>query len=874
MAQTCSKCRRVNPPEAVYCYHDGMFLAGPGRDGGPVSAGARPFPSQFVFPSGRSCHNFNELALACQQDWQAARELLEQGYLEKFLARLGRPDLALAAREAARFPDRDRGLDQFLARLPCTVLRPPALQVEPREINLGQMPVGQDRRFDLHLDNAGNRLLYGTITVEDCPWLSIGEGPGAPQKLFQFTDQCIIPIHILGRRLRAGSKPLEGRLMIESNGGSATVVVRVAVPVKPFPDGVLAGAASPRQLAEKARQQPREAAALFESGAVARWYRDNGWTYPVQTPASSGLGAVQQFFEALGLTPPPKVDISEHAVALEGRPGDRLRHVLEVRTQEKRPVWAHAVSDQPWLEVGRAQPNGRSATIPLVVPSVPARPGETLRARVIVTANGNQHFVVPVTLTIGAGLIPGAQEPLAPPITPTSAFAPPAPELPVEGPIIRTPTYRRGPRFIHAVPLILLFIVLGGIMLWDLLSQKGDDQPAGPPVAYAGGDAVFSWTDLIDREPRLGVSFHDERLRFGIVMLKERDPNVPDMKKRLTYEERGLTNNTCIKIDGHENLFWDKPGRPVRRLTPFEKFPDLKNRIGWTATWESGNNQKIHVTQTVELVPGEQTRLFDTCLIRYTVENRDTVPHTVGLRVMLDTFIGANDGVPFVIPGQPGLMDTWIKLDSKDIPDYIQAVEHPDLKNPGTVAHLGLRGIVLPGGVEPEPIAELVICRWPAEYAGQVRWEWEYRSIREPNARREKDSCVALYWAYRNMSPKEKREMAFTYGLNTIAAGTGGDFKLGLTAGGSFRKGGEFTLTCYVRNPQRGQVVTLGPLPPHLELVKDETLEKAVDSDGDRGQVSWRIRSTGVGPFKLEVSSGGTSQTYEGQIRTGGIFGQ
>src|SRR5262245_9261294 len=124
MAHTCSKCRRVNPPEAIYCYFDGMILGGPGRNGGAIPAGARPFPSQFVFPSGRSCRNFDELALACQQDWKDARLLLEQSYLEKFLGKLGRPDLALAAREAARFPDRDRGLDQFLAKLPTNVLQP------------------------------------------------------------------------------------------------------------------------------------------------------------------------------------------------------------------------------------------------------------------------------------------------------------------------------------------------------------------------------------------------------------------------------------------------------------------------------------------------------------------------------------------------------------------------------------------------------------------------------------------------------------------------------------------------------------------------------------------------------------------------------
>src|SRR5262249_34510006 len=154
------------------------------------------------------------------------------------------------------------------------------------------------------------------------------------------------------------------------------------------------------------------------------------------------------------LTPPPKVDISERSVALQGNPGDQLRHALEVRAQEKRPVWAHAVSDQPWLEIGRAQLNGRTATIPLVIPAVPRREGETLQARVVVTANGNQRFVVPVTLTVGQGLIFGPEEP----ISAAPAFVPPA-DLPVDdGPIIRPHSYQRGPGFVHAVPLILLLL--------------------------------------------------------------------------------------------------------------------------------------------------------------------------------------------------------------------------------------------------------------------------------------------------------------------------------------------------------------------------------------------------------------------------------
>src|SRR5205085_3152490 len=112
MPQTCPKCRRANPADALYCYEDGFALGG--RTGGPLDPGAQPFPHPFVFPSGRSCRNFNELALACFQEWGLGVELLKHGDLANFLSGLGRADLARSAREAAGSPDKDRALDYFL----------------------------------------------------------------------------------------------------------------------------------------------------------------------------------------------------------------------------------------------------------------------------------------------------------------------------------------------------------------------------------------------------------------------------------------------------------------------------------------------------------------------------------------------------------------------------------------------------------------------------------------------------------------------------------------------------------------------------------------------------------------------------------------
>lgn len=365
MVQTCTKCSRANPAEAVYCYFDGFVLSGHGRNGGPVAVGALAFAAPFVFPGGRTCRTFDELALACHEDWPGARDLLRQGHLERFFGGLGRIDLARAAHEAAAFPDADRGLDQLLAKLPGDVLEEPKLRAHPQSVSLGVLKVGEDRRFDLHLENAGMRLLYGSVTCAANVWLALGDGPGASEKLFQFNHEAIIAVHVRGDRLRAYNKPIEARLLVESNGGTATVVVRAEVPVQPFPPGALGGAKSPRQVAEKAKANPKEAAKLFEDGSVERWYKANGWTYPVQGPASSGLAAVQQFFDALGLTEAPALKLSETSITLAAPSGQSVPHSLRLYTEGKRPVYARAESDQPWLLVRGIDLDGSTAEIHL-----------------------------------------------------------------------------------------------------------------------------------------------------------------------------------------------------------------------------------------------------------------------------------------------------------------------------------------------------------------------------------------------------------------------------------------------------------------------------------------------------------------------------
>ena len=230
---------------------------------------------------------------------------------------------------------------------------------------------------------------------------------------------------------------------------------------------------------------------------------------------------------------------------------------------------------------------------------------------------------------------------------------------------------------------------------------------------------------------------------------------------------------------------------------------------------------------------GEQSQRLDTCLVWYTVENYGTVDRNVGLRMMLDTFIGANDGVPFVIPGQKGLLTDMHDFSEKEIPDYIEAIENPDPANPGTVAHIGLKGIThLPRSELEDPSIRMLICRWRSglsetRLGAGIRNEIRARS--KATRQRAKKAIRACSFTGRNclMMPHkgEVRNMAFTYGLGKMAASISGECSeqgrklFALTAGGSFLPGGVFTVTAYVKGAaEAGQKIKV-ELPKRLESV-------------------------------------------------------
>ena len=77
---------------------------------------------------------------------------------------------------------------------------------------------------------------------------------------------------------------------------------------------------------------------------------------------------------------------------------------------------------------------------------------------------------------------------------------------------------------------------------------------------------------------------------------------------------------------------------------------------------------------------------------------------------------------------------------------------------------------------------------------------------------------------------------------------------MALTSGGNYFKGGTFTVTAYVKNPQGGQKVLLR-LPPGLAFDGSEPQEKPIAPEPGKSytSVSWKVKAKEAGTHNIEA---------------------
>lgn len=388
-----------------------------------------------------------------------------------------------------------------------------------------------------------------------------------------------------------------------------------------------------------------------------------------------------------------------------------------------------------------------------------------------------------------------------------------------------------------------------------------------PLAAHALGQSVQPVKiDPLSDFNRVRVNFNEKR-QFGIACPRLPYPRIQDRVKLLTGSDQGHTNNTVVRVGGVDYFYgWENTGfgwvKDHDKILKAVTIPGKDKERSWMSVWEV-NNAYIRVTQFVEMIPGEQTRLYDTVLVKYHIANHDKVPHPVGLRILLDTFIGTEDGLPFYIPpteSKPGyFVQTMDTIPAKNLPSFIQVLETTDLRDQNAV--LAVLNLKVHGA---ESVEKVVICRWPQLAA--PGWggtgaaiDWAYQPMGELDNTR--NSCVLLYWPEVSLKPGENRELAFTYGLgrvlsdlpinSTVTAGPGGKLRLFISPGVAADK--PFVVAAYVKDRARTKVLL--KLPDGCTIREGTGIEKASSqvTRAGYGQASWLVTAAKPGSYVIEA---------------------
>ncbi|MFO0864076.1 MAG: hypothetical protein U0744_05380 [Gemmataceae bacterium] len=377
----------------------------------PHAADAQKLGLEFAFPSGRRVRTFEELAQACHDDWNSARELLQQGAFRQFFVSLGRNDFAQRAEEAVREANADIALARFLQSLPAAK-HAPRLDLQPRRIFLGTLSPGETRLLQATLKNAGAGMLQGAVNLADGDsWIRL-DGTSDPKRCLVNTSNDQRVGFSIDTRGLPSAQSYAARFMVVTNGGVAELPVGFDLAAQPYPKAPFQGATTARELAEKMRKQPKVAGPALESGDIQRWFASNGWKYPIEGTPARGTAGVQQFFEAMGLSRPPLVQVSPRSLDVRVRWPETKRISFHLQTASRKWVYATVTTDSPWLRPVQGSVAGpQQAVVAVEVDArlAAAQKGEPTGA-IHLTANGGQKIIVQVRLGVDGA--PGPRKPL------------------------------------------------------------------------------------------------------------------------------------------------------------------------------------------------------------------------------------------------------------------------------------------------------------------------------------------------------------------------------------------------------------------------------------------------------------------------------
>jgi hypothetical protein len=333
-----------------------------------------------------------------------------------------------------------------------------------------------------------------------------------------------------------------------------------------------------------------------------------------------------------------------------------------------------------------------------------------------------------------------------------------------------------------------------------------------------------------------------------------------DDGKVLIYGSREpWTSYTTVIVDGTSYVFGGPSERRAGHGTPAANLtaPPRASADRIDASARVGD---IEISQELTFARSPTTRVKDAALITYQVTNRGGRPDAVGLRVVLDTMLGSNDGAP--LRAGDRAISTATQLAGSELPDYWQAFD--SLAQPAVISQGTLRA---PGLTPPDRVA---MVDWGT--LADAPWDFAFPTGAGFTRKGEEaqDTAVALYWDPVPLKPGETRAYATMYGIGGVSLSPA-QLSLGLTAPAEvdfqYDEPKPFSVIAYLENSggfaSRGTKLAL-ELSEGLEIADGPgVVAVGLLQSGQTRQAVWRVVPNGKATGALQISATATSENLE-----------
>lgn len=262
---------------------------------------------------------------------------------------------------------------------------------------------------------------------------------------------------------------------------------------------------------------------------------------------------------------------------------------------------------------------------------------------------------------------------------------------------------------------------------------------------------------------------------FYTIGTLEGDPNsTSDNNKKLLYgHPDSSTTQTLVRIDGQDYFFGDY-------LTDIE-FNSDHTQCTATALIDG-----IRIQQILTLTTNPYTNIDDLVSIRYSYTNTTSSSKQVGIRIMLDTMLGSNDGAPFRVNGSDVTKE--IEFSGNNVPQYWQSFD--SLSEPNVTA-TGF--FYFAAGEKPDKVQ---FAYWQTIYNSS--WDYAVSSSTSLTG----DSAVAAYFNPRTVAAGGSNSIVTYYGVSGFSGNNSDlDGQLATRVTAPARLYGSDLISGYLNNP-------------------------------------------------------------------------